>query len=34
MDMTETNKFTADSYVPFKEGMKGVLRGEARVNQQ
>ncbi len=33
MDMTEPDKFTADSYVPSKEGMKGVLRGEMRVNE-
>lgn len=33
MDMTEPDKFTADSCVPSKEGMKGVLRGEVRVNE-
>lgn len=33
MDMTEPDKFTADSCVPSKEGMKGVLRGEIRVNE-
>lgn len=33
MDMTEKNKFTTDSYAPFKEEMKGVLRGEARMNE-
>ncbi|MDO8438314.1 MAG: UDP-N-acetylmuramate dehydrogenase [Nitrosomonadaceae bacterium] len=33
MDMTEPNKFTADSCVPSKEGVEEILRGEARVNE-
>jgi len=33
MDMTEPDKFTADSCVPSREGMEGVLRGEVRMNE-
>lgn len=33
MDMTETNKFTDDSWVSHKGVSKGALRGEARVNE-
>ena len=33
MDMMEPNKFTNDSCVPLKGVVKGILRGEARVNE-
>ncbi len=33
MEMTEPNKFTANSCVPPKEGVKGILRGEVRMNE-